>query len=37
MKNMILFLKSKSPEDIALLLELREIESKERSKENMQL
>lgn len=34
MKNMVPFLESKNPEDIVLLLELREIGSKERSQEN---
>lgn len=37
MKNMVPFLESKSPEDIVLLLELREMGSKERSQENIQL
>lgn len=37
MKNMVPFLESKNPEDIVLLLELREIGSKERSQENIQL
>lgn len=36
MKNMVSFLESKSPEDTVLLLELRDIESKERSQENIQ-
>lgn len=37
MKNMELFLESKSPEDIALLVEPREAESKEKSQENIRL
>lgn len=37
MKKMVPFLESKSPEDIAFLVELRERESKEKSQENIQV
>lgn len=37
MKNMVPCLESKSPEDMVLPLELREMGSKERSQENIQL
>ena len=37
MKNMVPLLECKNPEDTVLLVELREIESKEKSQESIQL